>query len=175
VWSEALEHREQVEKLLSDNRELYERYLALQDLRGYHDTARPSIFLPSGWDIGLVGQTRKLFLAELVLRMRGGAPNEQRAALADLGKDMRLWRIVLTGEGTMISTMVAVAYLQADYLVLADMIADDHTGSGRRIRPMGICSCGTPAGVKSAFRPWRASRPRLAVLHPGLATGRLTR
>jgi hypothetical protein len=42
VWDEAASHREQVEKMLADNRELYERYLALHGIHGYYETVRPS-------------------------------------------------------------------------------------------------------------------------------------
>jgi len=48
----------------------------------------------------------------------------QRAALADLTDDVRLWRAVAHGRGALISKMIAIAYLEGDYLVLADMIAD---------------------------------------------------
>jgi hypothetical protein len=75
---------------------------------------------------------RKLFLAEAALRLRTGEPRVQRAALADLTDDVRLWRAVRTGRGALISKMIAIAYLQGDYLVLADMIADS-----RAAVPMG--------------------------------------
>jgi hypothetical protein len=36
------------------------------------------------------GSARKIFLADVALRMRSGAPAEQRQALADLESDLRL-------------------------------------------------------------------------------------
>lgn len=122
-WSDIARHRQQVEGLLTDNRELYERYRALHRQRGYFETARPSV---AGLSVGVSSPVRKLFLADVVLRMRNDDPNLQQEALADLQSDLRLWRAVLTGEGGLISKMVAMAYLHRDEAVLADMIADPH-------------------------------------------------
>jgi hypothetical protein len=121
VWSAAREHREDVDRLLADNRELYERYLGLADLHGYYETARPGV-----WPAYFVspGEVRRLFLAVVVLRLRSGIPAELQQGLTDLERDVRLWRTVLTGEGSMLSSAVATALLQQDYLLLADMIAD---------------------------------------------------
>ena len=122
VWSDAPQHREEIGKLLSDNGELYQRYLALHALRGYYETARPSYLTPYfAWPT----EARKLFLADLVLRMQSTLPaGQSREALVDLESDVRMWRVVLHGEGTLLSKMRATAYLQADYLLVADMIAD---------------------------------------------------
>jgi hypothetical protein len=122
VWSDAPAHRTDIAKLLADNAELYQRYVGLHRRPGFHETAHPGItappvYLPSA-------PIRKLFLADAALRLRTGEPRVQRAALADLTDDVRLWRAVLTGRGALISKMIAVAYLEGDYLVLADMIAD---------------------------------------------------
>jgi hypothetical protein len=125
VWDAATQHREQVEKLLADNRELYERYLALHGMHGYYETTRPSYVPPPFFAWG--GSARKVFLAEVALRMRSGAPAEQRQALADLESDLRLWRTVFGGEGALVSKMISAAYLQGDYLLLADLIAEPHT------------------------------------------------
>ncbi len=124
VWSEVPRHRDEIQKLMADNRELYQRYLGLHPLRGYFETARPSYLTRyPGW----ASDSRKLFLADLVLRMRSEVPAAQsRTALADLESDVQTWRAVLHGQGTLISKMIAIANLQGDYLVVADMIADPH-------------------------------------------------
>lgn len=121
LWQTVPPHREQIEELLADNRELYQRYLALHRLHGYYETARPYISpVLVGWPVC----ERKLFLAEYVVRMHAGERAEQRQALADLRDDVQLWRNIFKGEGALVSKMVAAAYLQGDYLLLADTIAD---------------------------------------------------
>jgi hypothetical protein len=123
LWDEVPSHREQIEALTAANGELYQRYLALQRLPGYYETARPSYLAPA---IFVPTEVRYLFLEDTVLRLRGAKPHEQRAALDELLADVALWRRVLIGQGLLISKMLALAYLQSDCLVLADMIADPH-------------------------------------------------
>jgi hypothetical protein len=121
LWQTIPPHREQVEKLLADNRELYQRYLALHELHGYYETARPSWLMPSmPWPVC----ERKVFLAEYVLRTRFRDLSEQRQAFGELQDDIRLWRRIFTGDGALVSKMLSAAYLQQDYLLLADTIAD---------------------------------------------------
>jgi hypothetical protein len=122
VWSDAPAHKTDIAKLLADNAELYQRYVGLHRRPGFHETADPSITSPSVYFSAT--PIRKLFLADAALRLRTGEPRVQRAALADLTDDVHLWRAVLTGRGALISKMIAIAYLEGDYLVLADMIAD---------------------------------------------------
>jgi hypothetical protein len=122
VWSDAPAHKTDIEKLLADNAELYQRYAGLHRRQGYFEIAHPGIAAPPVY-LAVVS-VRKLFLADVALRLQSGAPRVQRAALADLTGDVRLWRAVLTGRGALTSKMLAVAYLHGDYLVLADMIAD---------------------------------------------------
>ncbi|HEX4619657.1 MAG TPA: hypothetical protein VH135_07990 [Steroidobacteraceae bacterium] len=124
LWQEVPAHRAQIESLAAQNGELYQRYLALDRLSGYFETARPSYLAPA---VYVPTEVRYLFLENTVLRLRGGSAREQRAALDELIADVGLWRRVLTGQGLLISKMLALAYLQSDYLVLADMIADPHS------------------------------------------------
>lgn len=121
VWNAAFEHQDDVDQLLAENRELYQRYLALPDLHGYYETARPS-FLPAYF--GHPGDVHKLFLAVVTLRLRSGIPAEQKQGLNDLERDVQLWHTVLGGDGSLVSSMLSTALLQSDYLLLADMIAD---------------------------------------------------
>jgi hypothetical protein len=124
VWSEAPQHEQQIEKLLEDNHELVERYLDLILLRGYYETARPSALLPYP---AAPNEVRRLFLAQLALQMRARSHFQRQLGLAELEGDIRLWRRVLTGEGTLLWKMLAIAFLQSDYLLLADLVADPWT------------------------------------------------
>ena len=124
LWEQVPPHRSEIDALTVLNGELYERYIALERLRGYFETARPSYLAPA---VFVPTEVRYLFLEDTVLRLRGGSAREQRAALDQLIADVGLWRRVLTGQGLLISKMLALAYLESDYLVLADMIADPHS------------------------------------------------
>jgi hypothetical protein len=65
-----------------------------------------------------------LFLADFVLRMQSLDQIQQKLALAGFEADLRTWRQMLIGDGSLIAKMVAISYLQTDYLVLGDLIAD---------------------------------------------------
>ena len=123
VWDEVPAHRAEIESLTAQNAELYQRYQALERLPGYYETARPSYLAPV---VFVPTQLRYLFLEETVRRLRYGTLGEQREALAELVADVNLWRRVLIGQGLLVSKMLSLAYLQSDYLVLADLIADPH-------------------------------------------------
>jgi hypothetical protein len=127
VWNEAAEHRQEIEKLLADNSELYRRYLELLPMRGYYESARASEFAPFP---GAPGEVRKLFLATIALHLRSAFAPERERALADLEGDVQLWRTVLTAKGALLSKMLSLACLQSDYLLLADLIADRHALPG---------------------------------------------
>jgi len=122
VWNDAPAHEADIARLLADNAELYQRYVDLHRRQGFYEVAHPSITAPPVY-LSLVS-IRKLFLADVALRLRSRRLRAQGAALADLTDDIRLWRAVLTGRGALISKMVAIAHLQGDYLLLGDMIAD---------------------------------------------------
>jgi hypothetical protein len=124
VWDEASLHRQEIERLLADNGELYRRYLALIGLHAYCETARPSELAP--FPVAPT-EVRKLFLGAIALHLRSAFARERRLALADLQSDMRLWRVVLTAQGALLWKMLAVAYLESDELLLADLVADGHT------------------------------------------------
>ena len=121
VWTEAPQHEREIRTLLADNHELMERYLGMMLLRGYYETARPSALAPSP---GAPSEVRRLFLAQLALQMRASSHFERVLGLAELERDIRLWERVLDGEGTLLWKMLAIAFLQSDYLLLADLIAD---------------------------------------------------
>jgi hypothetical protein len=121
VWNEVGAHRADIEVLIAQNAELYQRYQALERLPGYYETARPSYLAPP---VYVPTEVRYLFLEETALRLRSGSSGEQREALSELLADIALWRRVLKGEGLLISKLLSLAYLQSDLLVLADLIAD---------------------------------------------------
>jgi hypothetical protein len=124
LWQEIPAHHAEIEALRAQNGELYERYLALARMSGYYETARASYLAPI---LFVPTEVRYFFLDDTVLRLRSGGAREQRAALDALIADVGLWRRVLTGQGALITKMLAVAYLQSDYLVLGDVIADGHS------------------------------------------------
>ena len=120
-WDDVPPHRANVEEVLGNNLELYQRYLALHHQAGYYETARPSYLAPVFF---VPRNLRTLFLAESVLRLRSADADGQQQAMTDLEADMQLWRRVLTGTGGLISKMIAIAYLHWDELVMSDLIAD---------------------------------------------------
>lgn len=120
VWADAAAHEAQVARLRSDNAELYARYLALPQARGFHAAIEGSVQAPFWLGAGL----RCLFLSDVALRLRSESPAARTAALGILVRDLLVWRTMLTGEGDLISKMLPLAYLHADYLVLADALAD---------------------------------------------------
>jgi hypothetical protein len=120
-WEIVRANGPKIEQLVAQNRELYQRYLALFDLPGYYETARPSPATP----IYMVPtEVRNLFLASVSLRMQSRDDLQMQAALKTLRQDIDLWHRMLIGEGTLISKMLAVSFLQTDFLILTDMIAD---------------------------------------------------
>jgi hypothetical protein len=124
IWTYAKSHRADITALLTANQELYQRYLAMQRLHGYYETARPSILAPRFY---VPPPLRALFLADISDRIQTGTRPQQHAALDELGQDLQMWQVVLKGEGPFFPKMIAVASLHADFLVLADMIADPNT------------------------------------------------
>jgi len=69
-------------------------------------------------------QVRNLFLASTSLQMQSGDDAQTQAALKSLHQDIELWHRMLTSESTLISRMLAVSFLQTDFSILSDMIAD---------------------------------------------------
>jgi len=114
-------HKTEIDRLLKANRELYRRYSRLHELKGYYETATPSFYLMSSY---VPLPVRQLYLANIALRVKSGTSLQQRAAIGDLREDIRTWRRQLTGDGALISKMVAVASLQGDYALLSDIVAD---------------------------------------------------
>jgi hypothetical protein len=114
-------HKTEIDRLLKANRELYRRYSRLPALKGYYETATPSFYIMIPY---VPSPVRQLYLANIASRTRSSVRAERKGAITDLLADIRTWRLELSGSGSLISKMLAVAYLQGDYALLADVIAD---------------------------------------------------
>ena len=121
IWTVAKSHRQDIATFLIANQKLYQRYRSLHSLHGYYETARPSYLAPV---ISVPQQVRVLFLGDVANRIQIGTPQQQREAIADLQDDLHTWRSVLKGDGTLISKMLAAAWLHGDLILLADLIED---------------------------------------------------
>jgi hypothetical protein len=121
VWDWARDDAANIGGLATRHQELLARYEALQMSAGYHEMLPPVAEVPVyAPPQGL----RQLYLGELARRVRGGNKAERTRALQSLVVDLDLWQRMLHGAGTLMSKMLAVAYLQADLLLLSDVIAD---------------------------------------------------
>jgi hypothetical protein len=127
IWTDAKSHGQGIAALLTSNQTLYQRYLSLQHLHGYHETARPSYLAPV---ISAPQQVRVLFLGDVAIRIQTGTLQQQGQALTDLQHDLQTWRTVLKGDGTLIGKMLAAAYLHGDLILLADFIEDPASDLG---------------------------------------------
>jgi hypothetical protein len=120
VWDTFATRRSEVLAIVADNRELLARYATLRRARGYYDTAAPRVtsavaFLPSGLHC--------LFLANTAVGLRADGIAARRAALVELGDDVRLWQAVVIGDGVIASKAIAARMLRSDFLLLADAVA----------------------------------------------------
>jgi hypothetical protein len=125
LWELIRTNGPKIQPLIEQNRELYQRYVALLDTPGYYETARPSVLMPMSF--ASAPPARKLFLAGVCLGLQSGNDPQTQQALERIRQDIDLWHRVLAGQGGIVSKMVALAYLQTDSLILADMIADPRT------------------------------------------------
>lgn len=131
--TEVGQHKAEIERLLKINRELLHRYSNLHKLPGYYDTATPSIYFLTAL---VPPPVRQLYLANIALLLKTGTRSQQQAALASLREDIGTWRTVLIGSGSLVSKMIAIASLQSDYVVLADIIAADRFDVAGSSRPI---------------------------------------
>jgi len=120
-WGAVHTNGSKFKQLVEQNRELYERYLALFERSGYYETARPSPVMPM---ILVPTEVRTLFLASVSWELQTGDEGHMQAALERLRQDTKLWQRVLNGQGGLLSKMIAIAFLQTDSIILSDMIAD---------------------------------------------------
>ena len=121
IWERSRASHLEIAVWTSANRVLLDRYYALTASKGYEEEAlRSSIEL-----VYTVPQSlRALYLASIAQTVQFGTSKEQLAAIKTLAADVALWQRMLQGEGTLVSKMIATAYLHADFIFLADMIED---------------------------------------------------
>jgi hypothetical protein len=96
-------------------------------MKGYYETGTPSFYMLVPY---APPEVRQLYLAEIALRIKIESPARLKAVFADLAADVRTWRSMLAGSGSLISKMIAVSNLQADYALLADVIGDEDAELG---------------------------------------------
>jgi hypothetical protein len=134
IWTNVKSHRDDIAHLLAKNQVLYSRYLELHRLKGYYQAAQPSYLMPHAY---VPTPLRTLFLADVANRLQVGSLEVQRAALSDLAEDMRMWKLVLRGNGDISAKMTATAALHGDFLLAADMIADPNSKLDAMEEPLG--------------------------------------
>jgi hypothetical protein len=127
-YADVDDHRDEIETSLKANRELFDRYSRLHGMKGYYETGTPSFYMLVPY---APPEIRQLVLADIALRMKADSLVRQKAAFAGLADDVRTWRRMLAGSGSLISKMVAISNLQGDYALLADVIADPDAGLDR--------------------------------------------
>jgi hypothetical protein len=120
-WAIAKARPAFLDKALADNAELLARYEMMTRLRAYDETASPSNGMP---DALPPGGLHNLYLIGLAFELQNGAPAERRKAFQALVADLAMWRAILIGKGGLLSRMVAAAMLNADDVLLGNMIAD---------------------------------------------------
>lgn len=157
--------------LLKANRQLYRRYLALHGLHGYFDTVQPGDPYVSAY---VPAPIQRLFLAETARVIQTGTPAERQAALAGLGRDLRMWRAVLDGGGGLMSKMLASDALNVDFHFLGDMVTDPECdltflhGRGQVIlRPFALRDWKIGDAYRWEMRHKAAMFDALAVEHHG--------
>lgn len=114
----ALAGRDDLRSMAAANAALVSRYLALQRLPAYANTAAPAAAQPI-FNASL-GPTRRLLLTQAAMQAQTGEPGKALAFLAD---DIRFWRRVLGGDGNLIDEMLAARALAADLRVLSELLA----------------------------------------------------
>ena len=114
-------HAAAIAKLTDDNRELYDRYLALRRYHHYVETASPSFTEPWGY---VPSSVRNLYIANLVIQMHAVSNSDRQAAIHDLCSDIAMWRLILVTQSALLAKMIAIANLHADFGLMADMLAD---------------------------------------------------
>lgn len=171
-WRGAKAHGNTLAALLKTNRQLYRRYLALQGLRGYFDTAQSSdhpyvsAYVPP--------PIQQLFLAETARRIQTGTAAERRTAVTELGRDLRMWRAVLDGGGGLMSKLLAADALSVDFRFLGHMVTDPECdlkfldGRGQAlVRPFALRDWKIGDAYRWEMRDKAAMFDSLAAEHPG--------
>jgi hypothetical protein len=130
----ALAGTDDIRSMTAANAELISRYLAMQQLPAYANTAIPTAAQPQL--SGEWGSTRRLLLTQAALQAQTGEPKRAIAFLAD---DIGFWRRVLAGGGNLVDEMIAVRMLASDFRILSELLASpsfDPRPFSAQLRPM---------------------------------------
>ena len=120
-WQNVQAAGHEIDQAINENRVLFQRYLDRHRLSGYYETATPSHLQP--W-ILYSTQSHGLFLSYFASKMQSKELPRQKNALSLLKSDSEAWRTMLTGEGALLSKIIAIHRLQANFLALSDAIAN---------------------------------------------------
>lgn len=160
IWESARAAHSNISIWTSENRVLLDRYTGLAATKGYEEEPpRSSLEL-----FYTVPQSlRVLFLASIADAVQSGTDAERRTAIRSLAADVALWRRMLQGEGTLVSKMVATAYLHADLILLADAIEDGSVpldkiqeGAAALLEAWPIASWKISEVFRTQYRRWSA-------------------
>ena len=123
-----------VDPLFEQNAIAVARYRRLLELPGFAVSAEPSLMQPMM--AGLWSPTRMLLLSKAARDIQSGNRAE---ALSFVESDVRFWRRVLAGSGSLVSDMIAVRIVADDCRFLSELIAmpafrvDTHVNTLRSI------------------------------------------
>ena len=160
IWERSRAMHSEILAWTSANRILLDRYVALAATEGYqedplHSSIEPFYAVPQS--------LRALYLANIADAVQSATEAEQRAAISSLAADAATWRRMLQGEGTLVSKMIATSYLHADFILLADMIADRNvpldeieSGAAPLLEPWAIDSWKIGNGFRTQYGRWSA-------------------
>lgn len=144
----------------SADRVLLDRYTALSASKGYEEEVLRS---SSELYYTVPQSLRALYLAGVARAVQSGTNAEQLAAIKSLAGDAALWQRMLQGEGTLVSKMVATAYLHADFILLADLIEDRtvalaqiQDGAAALLEPWPVDSWKIGKVFRTEYRRWSA-------------------
>lgn len=160
IWERSRAAHSEIAAWKTANRVLLDRYTALASCEGYEEEPlRSSIEL-----VYTVPQSlRVLYLASVADEVQSGTNAERLAAIKSLAADAALWHRMLEGEGTLMSKMVAIAYLHADFILLADMIEDRSVpldqiqdGAATLLQPWPVDSWKIGKVFRTEYRRWSA-------------------
>jgi hypothetical protein len=160
IWERSRAWRTEIAAWTSANRVLLDRYAACAASKGYEEEPlRSSIEL----FYSVPQSLRALYLANVAAAVQSGTGIERLTAIKSLAADVALWQRMLQGEGTLVSKMIATAYLHADFILLADMIEDRtvplaqiQDGAAALLEPWPVDSWKIGKVFRTEYRKWSA-------------------
>ena len=125
-------HRQQIEKLVRDNRLRLARYHALYRYQGFSDTMLHRIVATYP---DMNGAEHETVLGQIALQAVSRNPD---GALRNLVADTQFWRRVLAGSATVLTKSVAAGLLERNYALASQIAALDkgRASLASRIAPM---------------------------------------